>query len=64
MERLCAQFRRFVEEESAPTSAEYALLLAFTALVVLAAAVALGGSLRDLFQATAPAIGNSSPPPP
>ena len=64
MARLYAEVRRFIGEESAPTTAEYALLLAFTALVVLAAAVTMGDSLRDLFQATAPAIGNSSPPPP
>jgi Flp pilus assembly pilin Flp len=63
MTRFYSELRRFVEEESAPTSAEYALLLVFTALVILVVAVTMGDSLRDLFQATAPAIGNSSPPP-
>lgn len=55
--------RRFVREDQAPTMAEYALLLIFTAFVAGAAAITLGDSLRNLFQATAPAIGNPSPPP-
>ena len=45
--------RSFLREEEAPTMFEYALLVAFIALVVVAAATLLGTSISTLFQDTA-----------
>lgn len=53
----------FLLEEDSPTMAEYGLLLILVALVSAGAVVFMGNSLRNLFQAAAPGIGNPSPPP-
>lgn len=45
--------KRFLTDESGPAMVEYGLLLVFIALVVLAAASALGAGLSDFFTTTA-----------
>ena len=51
--RVIKWLRAFLDEEDAPTMFEYALLVAFIALVVVAAATLLGTSISTLFQDTA-----------
>lgn len=41
--------RKFWKEEDAPTMAEYGLLLALIAIVVILAAAFLGTEIRDVF---------------
>lgn len=53
MNKLLAPVKNFLREEDAPTMVEYGLLVALIALVVAAAAVTLGGAIRDMFQESA-----------
>jgi pilus assembly protein Flp/PilA len=41
--------RMFIDDESGATAIEYGLIAALIAVGIIAAAVALGGSLSDLF---------------
>ena len=48
-ERLCSSLRGIARGEHGATLAEYALLIAFIAVVCVLAVTALGGSLRDIY---------------
>jgi len=50
---------KFLREEEGASLVEYALLVALIALLCLAALTAMGGSIRDAFQAIADAIGGA-----
>jgi pilus assembly protein Flp/PilA len=55
--RTRVALRELARHENGATLAEYALLLAFIALVCVLAITALGGSLRDIYQDFAGAFG-------
>jgi len=56
MTKLIASSRRFIKSEDAPTMTEYGLLVALIALVVAAAAQALGVNVSSLFATVAGSI--------
>jgi Flp pilus assembly pilin Flp len=57
-----SRLKRFIQEEDAPTMAEYGLLLVFIALVVAAGALTLGTGISTLFNAAGTAIGGATIP--
>ena len=56
MSRFIRACRRFVSDESSPTSVEYAVMIALIAVVVMVGAVTLGNEIQDVFKATAKVV--------
>ena len=57
MQVVTRYIRSFWREEDAPTMAEYGLLLALIAIVVIAAAFLLGSGVSDVFDTAAQSVG-------
>lgn len=53
---LLTHIRTLLNAEDGQTMAEYGILIAVIALVVVAAAILLGGSLTSLFSSTSGAV--------
>jgi Flp pilus assembly pilin Flp len=62
MSKLYAGLKRFLKDESAPTMAEYGLLLLFIALAVAAGALTIGNGVSTIFNAAGTAIGGAELP--
>jgi pilus assembly protein Flp/PilA len=56
---MMSKLVKFLREEEGASLVEYALLVALIALLCLAALTAMGGSIRDAFNAIAAAIGGA-----
>ena len=56
MKTLARTLKAFLEDDSAPTAAEYALMLGAVVLVVAGAAYLVGGRIADIFNRTASAL--------
>ncbi len=59
MKNIVDRSKRFLEDESGPTTTEYAVMLTLILLVVLGAISGLGGTVTSVFAATNSAFGGS-----
>ena len=59
MENILNRSKRFLEDESGPTTTEYAVMLTLILFVVLGAITGLGGTVTGVFAATESAFGGS-----
>jgi pilus assembly protein Flp/PilA len=55
---LMSRIRRFIRDETAATSIEYALIAAGISIVIVAAVNAIGGSLNTTFTQVSTALGS------
>lgn len=53
-------FKDFLEDEDGATAIEYGLIAGLIAVVIIAALTALGGNLKDSFNAIATAVAPAS----
>lgn len=56
MSYFVEKIRNFVREEEGATAIEYGLLAALIAVMIIGGAQAIGGSLKDAFNAVADAL--------
>jgi Flp pilus assembly pilin Flp len=57
--KMLQQIKRFVKDDDAPTTVEYAVLVTGVALLVIAAVVFLGGKLGETFHKVGVHVPNS-----
>ncbi len=60
MSRIIGPIRNFVCDETGPTSVEYAVMLAFILMVVIAAITSLGSTTNNSFQKAATSFNSAS----
>jgi pilus assembly protein Flp/PilA len=60
MSRIIGPIRRFVWDESGPTSVEYAIMLAFILMVVFGAISSLGTTTNNSFHKAATSFNSAS----